>query len=316
MQDEEQQQQKRTFVEIEKLNDEFSISHPRRERWQFGLEISATADVRGISASVPVPSEWPEQKLIESETIQSDNISRVKISEPGPGARQLEFRIDRMAAGDTARIVYDVVVEKSLVVGPANTDGYRIPQKPPTEIRKFLQPSPYIESRDRRIMRLAKSLEIDDALPAWDQVEQIYQWVRENVEYEFDTKIHTCMHALETGKGDCEELSSLFIAICRVRGIPARAVWIPDHTYPEFYLEDADGTGHWIPCQAAGSYSFGDMIDYSPILQKGDKFKVAGHRAPLRYVQPTLIARDAAGAPTMKWIMTRVEDDATKDDEN
>jgi len=71
-----------------------------------------------------------------------------------------------------------------------------------------------------------------------NQVEAIYDWVRENVEYKFDTQIHSCLDALDSGKGDCEELSSLFIAICRARDIPARAVWIPGHTYPEFYLLD------------------------------------------------------------------------------
>ena len=72
------------------------------------------------------------------------------------------------------------------------------------------------------------------------------------VEYRFDPKIKEARAALDDGYGDCEELTSLFIAMCRINKIPARAVWVPGHCYPEFYLEDEQGNGHWYPCQAAG----------------------------------------------------------------
>ena len=79
-------------------------------------------------------------------------------------------------------------------------------------------------------------------------------------------------------------MTSLFVAICRSSRIPARMVWIPDHCYPEFYLEDTQGQGTWFPCQAAGTRQFGAMDEYRPVLQKGDRFKVAEKRQPVRYV--------------------------------
>ena len=79
-------------------------------------------------------------------------------------------------------------------------------------------------------------------------------------------------------------MTSLFVALCRNARVPARMVWIPEHCYPEFYLEDADGNGHWFPCQAAGTRQFGRMDEYRPVLQKGDRFKVPEKRAPMRYV--------------------------------
>ena len=165
-------------------------------------------------------------------------------------------------------------------------------------------PSPFIESKHERIKEIAAALPLADGVDAWTEVETIYNWVRENIRYEFDTEIQSCLTALDAGHGDCEELSSLFIAICRARGIPARAVWIPEHTYPEFYLEDAEGNGHWFPCQAAGSFAFGHMPEAKPILQKGDKFKVRNHPKPLRYVQPTLKAFGAT--PGWSWHMDQV----------
>ena len=85
-------------------------------------------------------------------------------------------------------------------------------------------------------------------------------------------------------RGDCEEMTGIFIALCRASNIPARCVWIPNHCYPEFYLEDQEGQGHWIPCQVAGDRQFGQMHEYRPILQKGDRFKVPEHNAPQHYL--------------------------------
>jgi hypothetical protein len=100
-------------------------------------------------------------------------------------------------------------------------------------------------------------------------------------------------------------MTALFIAICRARGIPARAVWIPQHTYPEFYLEDGQGNGHWFPCQVAGPYEFGGMTEAFPILQKGDNFKIPGLPRARRFVQPTL---SADGGPVkLESIMRRVD---------
>jgi hypothetical protein len=85
-----------------------------------------------------------------------------------------------------------------------------------------------------------------------------------------DEPLKGALAALRDGTGDCDELSSLFIALCRANDIPARTVRVPGHCYPEFYLLDAQGKGRWYPCQAAGTRAFGGMPDPRPILQKGD----------------------------------------------
>ena len=80
----------------------------------------------------------------------------------------------------------------------------------------------------------------------------------------FARQIEGARQALDDGFGDCEELTSLFVAMCRAVGIPARCVWVPGHCYPEFYLEDKEGKGHWFPCQAAGSPAFGGIPEKRP----------------------------------------------------
>lgn len=136
----------------------------------------------------------------------------------------------------------------------------------------------------------------------WDLVEAMYDWVRENVEYK-EGPFKGAMDALKQGHGDCEELSSLFIALCRASGIPARTVWVPGHCYPEFYLTDEAGNGYWFPCQAAGSRDFGGIAEHRPILQKGDNFSDPDRPGrKLRYVSEHLKVTHAAGKPSVKFI--------------
>ena len=122
-----------------------------------------------------------------------------------------------------------------------------------------------------------------EADSAWRRVELAYDYVRDKVEY-VEGDLKNASQALRDGNGDCEEMTSLFVAICRNLDVPARVVWIPDHCYPEFYLEDAEGNGIWYPCQAAGTRQFGRMDETRPVLQKGDRFKVPEKKTPVRYV--------------------------------
>ncbi len=173
-------------------------------------------------------------------------------------------------------------------------------------MKKYLKPSPYIDSEDPVIVEAAR--QVTEGKPGgWEQAEAIFDWVRDKIEYRFDRKIKSARQALDDGFGDCEELTSLFIAMCRARGIPARAVWVPSHCYPEFYLEDSSGAGHWYPCQAAGTRIFGAMAETRPILQKGDNFRVPGAREPQRYVQETLEARHAEADPSVKFEQKKLD---------
>ncbi len=273
------------------------------QKWEFGLEITATGDSSGIVASVPIPINWPEQKvsIIDERKGGADRFTYKNL---GDEAAQLVISINKMDAGTNIRASVVMEIVKTDLAEHPHASALRLPTRSEvTSLNRYLKPSPYIEMNHRIVKAFGDSIDVDSTKPAYEQVRSIYESIRERIPYEFDETIRTCMEAIERGTGDCEELSSLFIAVCRQRGIPARAVWIPEHTYPEFYLVDEKGQGHWIPCQIAGSYEFGSMSEPKPILQKGDNFKIPGNPARLRYVQPTLTARDATGSPALRWIM-------------
>lgn len=278
------------------------FTEPQTVYYEFGLKITSKGESTGIIGTVPIPVDWPEQTITIVDERKTDNIRTLSYKDFKGRLRQLVIKANRLSTGEVAQGSVVFQVQKKNITAPESTQELVFATKVPAKIKQYLKPSPYIESKHSKIKKLAKEIPLDEDKPAWDQIATIYEWVREKIEYKFDTQIHSCLDALESGHGDCEELSSVFIAICRAKGIPARAVWIPGHTYPEFYLADANGDGHWFPCQAAGSYQFGEMEETKPILQKGDRFKLPGSKKYLRYIRPSLSAKDSAAGLSIEFI--------------
>ena len=137
-------------------------------------------------------------------------------------------------------------------------------------------------------------------------MEAIYDWVRDNVEYK-NGPLKGALAALRDGNGDCEELTSLFIALCRASDVPARTVWVQGHCYPEFYLVDGKGKGHWFPCQAAGTRAFGEIPEHRPVLQKGDNVRPPyNRRVPKRYLANHLTG--TGGRPRVTFVRRMVSE--------
>jgi hypothetical protein len=272
------------------------------QRWQVGVSITARGPCTGILATAPVPIDWPEQRVTVVSEDLSPEVPRIGYRVLDNGVKQMLVHIPQLHPGRTGQAVVTIEVTRSSILGPDDPSQFVIPRRPGRDVRSFLAPSPYIESRSGEIRRLTRQV-VEGKESAWEQVEAMYDWVREHVEYK-EGDLKGALAALKDGDGDCEELSSLFIAMCRAHGVPARTVWIPGHCYPEFYLEDADGDGHWFPCQAAGTRAFGSMPEHRPILQKGDNFKVPEvPRKTQRYVAEYLQTQSVGGQePDVRFI--------------
>jgi hypothetical protein len=190
--------------------------------------------------------------------------------------------IPQVNAGDTATALITFEITTSAILPPEDTTQFQIPKRVPRAVQYYLGPSPMIETRHATVRAAAKEA-VAEHEGAWEQVEAIGDWVRQNVDYR-DGKLKGAVAAIRDKSGGHEDLSSLFVALCRANGVPARTVWIPDHTYAEFYLEDQQGQGTWFPCQLAGTREFGQISGPRLILQKGDNIKVPDQREPQRYV--------------------------------
>ncbi len=256
---------------------------PQTQTWRIGLVLQTPVTCTNVLATFPVPQDWPEQKVRVVDQKISPLVTRWAPRELGDGAQQIVLQMARVPGGSTVEATFLVEVERSRIIAPDVTDDLVIPKRTGRELRMFLGNSPYIDASDRRIKAAWREVAAMDAANDWERVELIYDYVREKVQY-VEGSLKSASDALRDGKGDCEEMTSLFVAMCRNAKIPARVVWIPDHCYPEFYLEDPDGNGHWFPCQAAGTRQFGRMDEFRPVLQKGDRFKVPEKKTPVRYV--------------------------------
>jgi len=278
-------------------------------RWRAGMiVVAAGGPCQGIWGYAPVPTDWPEQQVTTVEEDISQGV-RVDYRTIDGGVKLMNVRIGKLDAGEEAKALITVEIRRSTILPPEETAGYVLPdlKKLPADVRPYLQPSPLIESRNPKIRELAKTVGAD-AENAWARVEAIYDFVREKVRYQ-NGPIKGALAALKDGFGDCEEITSLFIAICRAADIPARTVWVQGHCYPEFYLEDAKGQGHWFPCQSAGAREFGGITETRPILQKGDNFRPP-HNAKerQRYLAEHVEGKKTAGggSPQVRFIRAPV----------
>lgn len=130
----------------------------------------------------------------------------------------------------------------------------------------------------------------------WIRIEKLYDYARKKVVYE-EGDDQSSVQALAKGRGDCQAISALFVAMCRTEKAPARMVWADGHQYAEFYLENAAGVGRWYPVESAGARAFGEMPTARVILQKGDNFQVPERpRDRLRYASDYTILLSKPGS--------------------
>jgi hypothetical protein len=290
------------------------------QRIRIGMKVKAVGGpCVGVYGTVPIPMDWPEQKVTVVDEEYSPTVKRMPNRNVDGTVQQILVRIPTLKSGEEANALVTLEVHRRSILPPDDTTVFSIPTKDQidADVKRYLLPSPKIESTHKTIKDLSKKI-LDEAKdkPAWGQVEAIYDWVRENVQY-VNGPLKGALAALKDKDGDCEELTSLFIALCRAGDIPARTVWVPGHCYPEFYLVDRSGQGHWFPCQAAGSRAFGGIPEHRPILQKGDSFKdVDRPREKMRYLSEFLTGKvvQGGGQPRVKFIREDVATDKELDD--
>jgi hypothetical protein len=278
------------------------------ERIKVGVIITATGGLlQRVVATAPVPADWPEQrvKVVNEEVSAMVKSVTYRTIRGGGGLKQMVVEIPQLPAGQEAKALVTFEVTRNTIVAPADTSLYKIPKKLDRQMLINIGPSPYIESRHPKIVAAAKEA-IDDNQNDWQKVEAIYDWAREHVVYK-NSDLKGAARSLHDKEGGADELTSLFIAMCRVHKIPARTVFVVGHCYAEFYLNDDEGQGHWFPCQAAGTRSFGAIDEVRPILQKGDNFKNPENpKERQRYVTEYFSAAGRGEKPSVKFLSEMV----------
>ncbi|MDO4549988.1 MAG: transglutaminase-like domain-containing protein [Planctomycetia bacterium] len=276
------------------------------EYWESGVELNASrGECKNVRAVVPVPTNWKEQKVkLVKEDISP--LAKISFRDVKGGGKMLMINIPVLPARAKEKVILRYEIECFATEAPSDTSIYQKAENVSKnrDLRLYLQPSPKIESKDKKITKLAKTIGVD-AENAWKEVEAVYDWVREEIKYENGPQ-KGALAALKDKTGDCEELTALFVGICRAKGIPARVVWVPGHCYAEFYLVDAEGNGHWFPCQTAGDRAFGEMPFQYIILQKGDSFETLLDKKPVKVPYIPVQLKSLEAQPHAKFITEKV----------
>jgi transglutaminase-like putative cysteine protease len=164
-------------------------------------------------------------------------------------------------AGGRQRLTGDTLIVRR-ETGSALIARYRLPAAD-TALAAYLRPEPLIQSANPRIRAQSRLIlnggrEHDPAKAA----ALLTHWVYGHLKKEVTASIPSALQALERRRGDCNEHTTLFVALARAAGLPARTAAgllyrngrFYYHAWPEVYLGDwvaVDPTLDQVPADAA-----------------------------------------------------------------
>ncbi len=102
---------------------------------------------------------------------------------------------------------------------------------------------------------------------------EIFTWLKQNTEYLIHNPgfndVQTCYETYNKKTGDCDDLSFLYISLCRAIDIPARFIrgflvsqqQATPHAWVEVFVGGNIGDDGWIPVECAGTATGEDKIE-------------------------------------------------------
>jgi len=182
----------------------------------------------------------------------------VRAGLPEPGLARVRVRLsgvdltgfDRLLGGSHQHLAGDTLEITRASALQSHATPYRLPARD-SALARWLQPEPLIQSWDPRIAAQARLIVSsqsggrDRANPA-RAAELLTHWVHATLRREVATTVPSAEKVLETRRGDCNEFATLYVALARAAGLPARTVSgllylngrFYYHAWAEVYLAD------------------------------------------------------------------------------
>lgn len=76
-------------------------------------------------------------------------------------------------------------------------------------------------------------------------VDNIHEWIKQNIQYKYDRKWHTAEEAWRLRESNCNGISFLTCGMLREAGIPCKVVGNPEHVWTEYLYVDKEGRMIW-----------------------------------------------------------------------
>jgi len=179
--------------------------------------------------------------------------------------RYADFQFDNSHKQQRLRITGKVEIYRYDLATAISRGQKELPADP--DLRNYLSSEPGLEVESEAIQQMASQISAGNQI---DLVQHIHRYVTGHLKYVFFEDSRGALWAARNGRGDCNEYSSLFVALCRAKQIPARLAFgystswtnTPRHAWAEAYL-----TGHgWVPFDPSfNKYPYSDPAKLKPI---------------------------------------------------
>ena len=229
------------------------------EKTEYELARQAMEDARGLPGSV-VADDVILSTAIRSNVDLGEVMDHPELRFVLTGVDLEGFQLD----GGRQTLVGDTLVVRREIWEAVQPNYGELPY-PRMDLREYLQPEPLIQSDDPRIIRAAEGLA---GWRPWGNrdpkriTQRLAAGVDRMLEKEITFSVPSAVQVLESGKGDCNEHTVLFVALARALGLPTRTavglVYVDGaffyHAWPEVWLGDwvaVDPTLGQVPASAA-----------------------------------------------------------------
>jgi transglutaminase-like putative cysteine protease len=261
----------------------------------FAISVSTPRDAGTVKLWFPYPTSDLDQEIKDLKF--NGNYTNFSIArEPRSGALYLYTEWTRPFDAPALTVRFHARAKERTIARLADSGGAI-----PPEVAKYVQAEFWIPSDDKNIQTLARQI-TRGKRGVLEKARAVYDWTVENTRR--DPAVPGCgvgkvQLTLASRSGKCADISSVFVALARAAGVPAREVFglrlgrpgqtdVTDghHCWAEFYLP---GTG-WVPVDPADvrkmmlqesldlaaakrwrDYYFGTVDEYRIVLQKGGR---------------------------------------------
>jgi len=176
-------------------------------------DIQLLGTVRDLSVNLSIYPKTSDFQTVVSQSTEPETDNFI-FYWPQPSKDRLNFRVDsQVRTFEKIQPIYSKV-------------KFPIPALA-SEYQKYLQPSELIDSDNPNIVNKAAELAAGET-DQYKLMHKIGKWVKNNIEYDLDPSLvfssKSASWTLKNKKAVCDELTTLFIALNRAMGIPARFV--------------------------------------------------------------------------------------------
>lgn len=262
------------------VKDMVQYRNPQKYRVEYVVTVkSAGFDTTELRVYQPRPVEWITQKEIQIEEVSPAPTNSG--ADPTYGNGVYYWNISGAPkGGGTApfKIQFTFTTHETIAqIDPAAVKPYNTADP---QYQLYTRAERFIEADDPQIVELANQIAGTEKNP-YLIARKFYDYVIDKSSYQLLGKGLAGAKVLATtNKGECGDYASLFVALCRVKGIPARPIvgyWAisgtgQTHVWSEFYVEPFG----WIPADAnigqarpqQRDYYFGNLDNQRVILNK------------------------------------------------